>query len=96
MNITAIKNDLKDIKYYYSRKAVFDKAAPSVGSNAVIGKIAKYNEIACTASPKLYDIYVMLYVENHTQESLSELLGFTPEYIQMLNSKLVKYFQDNL
>ena len=40
--------------------------------------------------------YVSLYLENNTQESLSESLGYSIEYISKLNRKLVKFFLDNI
>lgn len=88
-----IRNDLKDIRYYYSRKEVFDKALDSVGKSTIIEKIEKYNEAIKTASPRLYDLYVSLYLNNNTQESLADKLGYTLEHISRLNSSLVKFLQ---
>ena len=93
MTLTKIRDDLKDIKYYYSRKKVFDEASQATGRNDIMEKVETYNSIIRAASPKLYDLYASLYIRNHTQESLSDELGFTPEYIQMLNKKLLKFIQ---
>ena len=70
---------------------MFEKAIKSVGESHVYEKVDRYNQIVRKAPARLYDLYVCLYVENHTQESLSEHLGYTPEYIQMLNKELLKY-----
>lgn len=88
-----IRNDLKDIRYYFSRKEVFDKALDSVGKSVIIEKIDKYNEAIKTAPPRLYDLYVSLYLNNNTQESLADKLGYTLEHISRLNSGLVKFLQ---
>lgn len=96
LSLTTIREELKDIRYYCSRKDIFEKATFVVGKNAILEKIAKYNEAICNAPPRLYDIYVSLYLQNNTQESLSERLGYTFEYISKLNTKLVKFFQKNL
>ena len=94
LTLAEIREDLKDIKYYYMRKKIFDKAFESTGVvNDVTMKVEKYNNAVKSASPKFYDLYVSLYINNHTQESLSELMGFTPEYIQQLNKRLLKFFQ---
>ena len=91
MTINQIKEDLKNIKYYYGRKKVFDNAFSSTGENDIIATLKKYNSVVVSAPPKLYDIYVSLYVNNHTQESLSNELGYTPEYIFRRNKELVKF-----
>jgi len=96
VSLSVIREDLKDIRYYYARKKMFDEAFQSVGVNEIIIKVEKYNAIILTASPKIYDLYVSLYVKNHTQESLSNELCYTPEYIQMLNKQLLKFLQKKL
>ena len=90
-----IRKDLKEIRYYYSRKDIFDKAIGGEGVNAVIAKASKYNELMQIAPPRLYDIYVSLYVRNYTQEGLSVELGYTPEYVQLQHKKLLLYIQEN-
>jgi len=94
--LSNIRTDLKDIRYYYSRKKSFDEALTYTCKNEILEKIDKYNEIIKSASPKLFDLYFSLYIKNNTQESLSNELGYTPEYIQMLNKKLLKFLQSKL
>lgn len=96
MTLATIREDLKDIRYYYMRKEVFDKAFSTTGENIIVKKVQAYNSAIKDASPKLYDLYVSLYIECHTQESLSDKLGYTPEYIQMLNKKLLKFLQNSV
>lgn len=94
--LSVIRKDLKEIKYYYSHKEMFDEAFNCTGQNNIIDKVNKYNEAIKDITPKLYEIYFSLYIKNHTQESLSIELNYTPEYIQMLNKQLLKYLQSNL
>lgn len=96
ITLSLIREDLKNIKYYYSRKKVFDEAFVSTGVNDVMETVNRYNNAIKSASPKLYDLYVSLYLQNHTQESLSDLLGYTPEYVHRLNKTLLKFFQSKL
>ena len=91
MTTASIRNDLKDIRYYYSRKKVFDGSC--VGENQILNKIKVYTQAICDASPRLYDIYVSLYLGNHTQESLSKHFGYCIETISRLNSGLLKFFK---
>ena len=96
LSLETIRNDLKDIRYYYSRKSVFDNAESSVGKTFMLKKIEIYNKAVCSAPPRLYDLYVSLYLENNTQDSLSYKLGYTFEYISRLNKKLLEFLQKNI
>lgn len=96
MTIQQIKQDLKDIQYYYARKNVFDKASIEVGNSTIHELINKYHSAVCSAPPKLYDVYVSLYVNNSTQENLSIALDYSPDYIHKLNDKLCRFFLQQL
>ena len=91
-----IRNDLKDIRYYFSRKTVLDDNFNKIGENQILEKLKLYNQAIRSASPRLYDIYVSLYLYNNTQESLSEKLGYTLEHVSRLNSQLVLFFQQTI
>ena len=94
--LNKIREDLKDIRYYYSRKEIFEKVSDSVGENKILEKIEIYNAVVRKAPPRLYDLYVSLYLENNTQESLAARLGYTIEYISRLNSQLVKFLYNEI
>ena len=96
ITIANIRKDLKDIRYYFSRKELFEKASQNVGVNAILEKVKIYNEAICLAPPKLYDLYVSLYLSNQTQESLSEILGYTNEHMSRLNNQLLRFFLKKL
>ncbi len=97
ITLATIRTDLKDIRYFYMRKKLFEEAGLLTGEmNDIIKKVKMYNAVIRTASPKLYDTYVSLYIKNHTQESFSEELGVTPEHVQRLNKDLLKFLQANL
>ena len=53
----------------------FGRIATQNAKNLILQKIDTYNKAIRTAPPRLYDLYVSLYLENNTQESLSETLG---------------------
>ena len=92
MALKKIREELKEIRYYYSRKEVFDKAKTNAKS-AVVELAEKYNQVIQGAPAKLYDLYISLYTNNLTQEAHARELGYTPEYIQMLNKKLLLFLQ---
>ena len=56
-----IKNDLKDIKFYYENYEVFCNAADLVGANKVVKTAEKYNKAMTNAPPRLYKLYLYLY-----------------------------------
>lgn len=62
---TAIREDLRNIRYYYSRRDEMTQTAKIVGECKVLKTVEEYNEIVCQAPPKLYELYYYMYVENN-------------------------------
>ena len=96
LSLDIIRKELKDVRYYYSRKEIFDLDISYLGANDVLEKVKKYNTAIQSAPPRLYDLYICLYIRNYTQGSLSLELGYTAEYIQMLHKKLLIFLQSYL
>lgn len=94
MNLDEIRKELKEVRYYYARRAVFDKALREVGNKSIMDLVNKYNNAVNTAPPKIYDIYISLYVNYYTQEKLSEELNYSPDYVRKLNKELLKFLQE--
>lgn len=93
MNLDEIRKELKEVRYYYARRAVFDKALREVGNKSIMDLVNKYNNAVNTAPPKIHDIYISLYVNYYTQEKLSEELNYSPDYVRKLNKELLKFLQ---
>jgi hypothetical protein len=93
MTSKEIRDELMEIRYYLSHKPFFDKSADYVGKNEIELKIAKYNKYVRSAAPRLYELYIYLYIENNSQESLAEKMGYCSQYISKLNIKLIEYFR---
>lgn len=89
-----IKDDLKQIKYYYSRKAEFESSAKRIIASSVTELVDKYNQAIHPAPALLYDIYICLYTENCSQACVAEDLNFSPEYISRLNNRLISYLEN--
>ncbi len=96
MTLEQIRTDLKEIRYYHSRKDLLDKAIQLSGKSEILKKIDIYNTAMQSATPKLLDVYYSLYFNNHTQESLSDELGFTIDYIYKLHKQLLKFLHKQL
>ena len=93
MTLEALRADLREIRYYYAHKELFDSA---VGGHIVLEKVKRYNEAIRYSPPRLYEIYIYLYVQNFTQEALSAELNYSPEHIQRLNKQLLLFLQAKL
>ena len=93
---TAIREDLRNIRYYYSRRDEMTQTAKIVGECKVLKTVEEYNEIVCQAPPKLYELYYYMYVENYTQESAAEKYGYAREHITRLNKQLLRFIQNHL
>lgn len=89
--IQQIRADLKEIRYYYSRRKMFDSASVTVIHSAVLDKVEKYNLAVRNAPARLYDLYISLYVQNHTQASLAYIRNCSADYIKQLNKQLCNY-----
>ncbi len=96
ISLAQIRDELKDVRYYYQRKEVFESNAKTVGPSSIKRKADKYNALIVEAPPRLYDVYIGLYVQGSTQEGYSWEIGYSPKYIQKLHSELLKFFLNKL
>ena len=58
LTLEQIREDLKDIRYYYARKQIFDAAVQTVGIAEIIAKVERYNRAARAAPPRLFDLWM--------------------------------------
>lgn len=96
LSVVQVRNDLKEIRYYYSMQDLFDRSAKTVKPLAILQKVERYNTAMQNAPAKLYVLYVSLYVENNSQSALAYEWQLTPEYVKELNNKLISYLQSAL
>ena len=91
-SIENIREDLKEIRYYYTNKTELLDAEKYLSPNALVQKIELYKTLIKFAPINLYYVYYCLYILGQTQECCSYKLHYTIEYIQKLNHKLLEYF----
>ena len=97
MTIKEIKEELKEVKYYFSRKKVMDESIGSIGVGKDIMKLVqKYNKLAEKLPAHLYDVYYSLYVKNYKQETLALELSVSPNHICKRNLETLKEFKKML
>ena len=91
-----VRNDLKEIRYYYSMKELFDRSSKTVKPLAIVQKVERYNTAMQNAPARLYILYVSLYIDNNTQAVLAEEWQLTADYMKELNNKLIYFLQSAL
>ena len=94
--IEQVKSDLREIRYYYSRKEQLEDASHSIGSLPIKRILENYNCAIRKAPLRLYDLYACLYIRGQTQETIALDLGYTPQYIRKLINELFIFFRNNL
>ena len=90
-----VRRDLKDIRYYYARKAILDSVKGDVGINKVRSMVDRYNKIILNAPLYLFDLYVCLYVKGYTQDKMAVELNVSSQYVHLQNKKLVEFLQSH-
>lgn len=90
--IREVRSDLRGIRYYYSKEKEFGKAAETVGESKIKETAKRYNQAVTNAPPRLYEVYVELYVHNNTQETLAFDWDYSTEYVKRLNRQLGEFF----
>lgn len=96
LTMVQVRNDLKEIRYYYSMKELFDRSSKTVKPLAIVQKVERYNTAMQNAPARLYILYVSLYIDNNTQAVLAEEWQLTTDYMKELNNKLIYFLQSAL
>ena len=91
-----IRTTLSDIRFYYANIKSFQNALKYVGENRIVKTAEKFNKAIENAPPKLYELYIRLYVNNGTMASVAVELNYSIGYINKLNNSLVKYLYNFL
>lgn len=91
-----IRQDLKDIQYYYANKEIFEIATKEIGTNYVYDLSKKYNEVIRKAPPKLYDLYVRLYILNKTQDIIAFETNYSMQTVVTNCKNLMSFLYQEL
>lgn len=92
-DLEKVREDLKDIRYYYAHKEVFERASAEQIVNNVIRKAERYNRAMEQAPPILFDLYFSLYIQNNTQAAFAYDRDYSVNYIKDLNNSLCDYIR---
>ena len=89
-----VRDDLRNIRFYYANYDKFQRAFEHIGQNSVIDTVNEYNVAIKRAPPKLFGLYVSLYTKNNTQAATANEMNFSESYIQKQNDKLIGFLYD--
>ena len=94
--IKKVKEDLGEIRYYYSKIKDFEKISVVIGESDVCKLVARYNKVIRRGSIRFYDLYVSLYVNNNSLSVVAEDWGINYYYVSRLNKQLCDFFVKEL
>lgn len=95
-SIEEIRQTLRDIQVYYRNKALFDNYSNTICKYAFYDTIELYEKHVVSAPKRLQDVYNELYRQGKAQKVVALEWEVTEKYIQILNKRLIVYFQDVL
>lgn len=87
-----VKVELREVKYFFSRKANMDMLSKDVGDSRSKLLAEKYANAIQQAPAKLYDLFGCIYIQNKTQENVAVELCYSEEHIRRLIKELINYF----
>ncbi len=95
MTLDQIRKDLKDIRYYYARKQIFDAAVVDMRLSQLLASVKRYNQAIQNAPARLCDMYICLYTKGYTQERLAAELDVSPQYVQMQHKRMLLFLKNH-
>lgn len=96
MTVEQVRKDLREIRYYYSRKEELDHAFTTIENSTIQNLLEKYNKVMKLAGIRLYSIYVNLYIHNMTQSGMAHAENLSLQYVKEMNRELIHFLVDNL
>jgi len=91
MSENQVKENLRELRYYYSRKASVESFFSVTGTTNIKAIARMYEAAIRTAPIRLYDLFGCLYIDGKTQEEVATELCYSTEYIRQLTKELVHY-----
>jgi len=92
-SIEEIRKDLRNIQHYYRNKAFFDNSFVDLGRAKFLDTLEAYEKHIGKAPKRLQDVYNGLYIQAKAQKVAALEWKVTEKYIQILNKRLILYFQ---
>lgn len=87
-----VREELKEIRHYYANKKDFERVALTIGKPIALKMVERYETHIKKAPIKLFNLYVCLYVNNNSQETVSTDWACSTGHIKVLNKRLYEFF----
>ena len=91
-----IKEDLFEIRYYYSLQRIFEDNSKFVIPEQLVKKVEKYNAVIGNAPIKQYLVYMLLYAFGKSQVETAKEMKCSREHVRVNIRKLIDYLQKEL
>ena len=91
-----VKADLQDIRYYYTHREMFERAADTGFKNTVTRKAEWYAQTMANAPPRLHALFFTLYIEGKTQSAAAQDWGVSECYVRSIGRKLIAYLMEKI
>lgn len=75
MTKNEIKQELKELKYYYWMKSTIDRNTKVVPPEHILNVVDRYTNLMKNAESQVYGIFVQVYVENATLTAIATTEG---------------------
>ena len=90
--VDKVREELIGVRHYYANRKVIESAYSVTGRPMATELIERYNQYIKRASIRLYSLYVGLYLNNNSQETVAVDWNCSTGYIKVLNRKLYEFF----
>ncbi len=96
ITVRKVQSDLKEIRYYHSKRDMFESASKCIIESSILEKVNRYNRAMINAPPRLYEFYYARNVQNTTQADLAVKWKCSLSHIKQLEKKLCDYLMQKL
>lgn len=87
-----VKNELREVRYYFSRKANMDALSIDAGDSRAKALANKYVKAVAQAPARIYDLFGCLYIQNKTYETIATEMFCSEQTVRRLVKELTDYF----
>ena len=87
-----VRKELREVKEYYVNIQNLERASNIIGTPTALKLVEKYNRLIKNAPVKLINLYICLYLDNNSQETVSFDWNCSLGYIKTLNRRLYEFY----
>lgn len=96
MTIEQVRNDLKELRYYYIYKTKFDNFFKMIGNHIICEKSKFYSNIILSAPLRIVDYYYESVVQGKTQETIAMESNYSVQNTCLICKQMTDYLMNNI